>query len=225
MNSHNARSLTHSLTHRLARPLRSTPLGPLAVDTEVAKALLADPGLFARLDIEDDEAEHSVEMHLPYVKAYVSSSPSVMIVPIVVGALSPDRERAVGEVLAPYLRDRRTVFIVSSDFCHWGRRFGFQFHDAARFERIHESIAWLDHEGMKVIEKKRPTGFVDYLIAYSNTICGRHPIGVLLCALEAAYDGDAYAVAFTRYDRSGLVEDMGDSSVSYASAVVKLVDV
>ena len=208
-----------------------TPLGSLCVDTATAKGLIdRHPGLMAPLEIDDDEAEHSIEMHLPYVAQYLKSggqtqrggSEPPLLVPIVVGALSPAREQQVGEVLGPYILDPGAIFIISSDFCHWGRRFGFQYHDPSRFQRIHESIAWLDSEGMKAIEEKKPRGFVDYLVNYSNTICGRHPIGVLLCALEHAHGGDIgkYDVRFTKYDRSSLVEEMSDSSVSYCSAVV-----
>lgn len=35
-------------------------------------------------------------------------------------------------------------------------------------------------QGMDVIEKLDPQGFSEYLKEYGNTICGRHPIGVLL---------------------------------------------
>lgn len=39
---------------------------------------------------------------------------------------------------------------------------------------------------MDIIEKLDPAGFSDYLKKYGNTICGRHPIGVLLqvCGLD-----------------------------------------
>lgn len=33
---------------------------------------------------------------------------------------------------------------------------------------------------MAIIESLNPKAFTDYLQKYSNTICGRHPIGVLL---------------------------------------------
>ena len=33
---------------------------------------------------------------------------------------------------------------------------------------------------MEFIEKLDPVGFAEYLKKYKNTICGRHPIGVLL---------------------------------------------
>ena len=41
------------------------------------------------------------------------------IIPILVGATSPATELAFGSLLAPYLTDERTLFVVSSDFCHW----------------------------------------------------------------------------------------------------------
>ena len=36
------------------------------------------------------------------------------------------------------------------------------------------------HQGMDLIEQLDPQGFAAYLKKYSNTICGRHPIAVLL---------------------------------------------
>lgn len=38
-------------------------------------------------------------------------------------------------------------------------------------------------KGMDIIETLNPADFTDYLKRYSNTICGRHPIGVLLQVL------------------------------------------
>lgn len=42
---------------------------------------------------------------------------------------APHVEAAYGRLLAPYLEDPGSLFIVSSDFCHWGRRFGYTYHD------------------------------------------------------------------------------------------------
>lgn len=195
-----------------------TPLGNIDVDREVCRQLM-DTGEFSPLGVDDDEAEHSIEMHLPYI-ANMMKGKSYTLVPIVVGALSPESEAMYGKLLEPYLANGENAFIISSDFCHWGRRFGYQFR-RHEDEEIHQSIAWLDSEGMKAIEKKDPEAFYTYLKTYENTICGRHPIGVLLQALHQHYEReDMYTIQFTRYDRSGLVHSMSDSSVSYASAVV-----
>ncbi len=39
------------------------------------------------------------------------------------------REALYGRLLGPFLDDPQNLFIVSSDFCHWGQRFGFTYHD------------------------------------------------------------------------------------------------
>ena len=49
---------------------------------------------------------------------------------------------------------------------------------------IYESIEWLDRQGMAAIETQDPALFRDYLRTYWNTICGRHPIGVLLQVIK-----------------------------------------
>lgn len=61
-----------------------------------------------------------------------------------------------------------------------------------------------------------------------NTVCGRHPIGVVMAGLERvredAGDGDGGEgrFKFVRYERSGEVRRIAESSVSYASAFAVL---
>lgn len=89
---------------------------------------------------------------------------------------------------------------------------------------------------MDAVESGRHKGFLEQLRESGNTVCGRHPIGVFMAAVEAAGLGGSEGVSggssgegnakgkmkFVRYERSGLVEDVGDSSVSYASAFAVL---
>lgn len=42
------------------------------------------------------------------------------IVPVLVGALSESKEQEYGKLLSKYLADPSNLFIISSDFCHWG---------------------------------------------------------------------------------------------------------
>lgn len=63
--------------------------------------------------------------------------------------------------------------------------------------------------------------FADYLKRTKNTICGRHPIGVLLGALAALEEeGRAPNLKWVRYEQSSACQTVNDSSVSYASAYV-----
>ena len=73
---------------------------------------------------------------------------------------------------------------------------------------------------MDAVETGEHKAFLTQLEETGNTVCGRHPIGVFMAAVEAAKDiGDTQGrFKFVRYERSSLVESVRDSSVSYASA-------
>lgn len=192
-----------------------TPLGPLHVDTEVYQEL-EGTGAFDIMTVREDEAEHSLELHTPFIARVMGSRP-FKLVPIMVGALTTDAEAHYGSVLAPYLDDPSNLFIISSDFCHWGRRFSYTFYDKEKGP-IWKSIQWLDDLGMRIIEKGDPEAFAEYQAEYHNTICGRHPIGVLLNMVRRA--STKFEIAFSSYDQSSRCEGPADSSVSYAAATV-----
>jgi len=92
---------------------------------------------------------------------------------------------------------------------------------------IHASISALDHEAMEILTIPPSTAtkahdeFQSYLARTKNTICGRHPIGVLLGAIKALEQEDGVAkLRFVRYEQSSQCFGIRDSSVSYASAYV-----
>ena len=89
---------------------------------------------------------------------------------------------------------------------------------------MHEFISWMDGEGMKVIESQDRAGFLDYLSTTGNTICGRHPITLFLSLLEFLnVSGKATQIKFLRFSQSSAALTSAYSSVSYSSAVVKVV--
>ncbi|XP_058195539.1 uncharacterized protein LOC131311919 [Rhododendron vialii] len=194
-----------------------TPIGDLPIDLEVIEELKAT-GKFELMDLQVDEAEHSMEMHLPYL-AKVFHGYSVKVVPILVGAVSAENEAMYGELLAKYVDDSNNFFSVSSDFCHWGSRFNFMHYDK-KHGAIHRSIEALDRMGMDIIETGDPDAFKRYLLEYDNTICGRHPISVFLHMLKNS--STKMKIKFLRYEQSSQCKSMRDSSVSYASAVSKV---
>ncbi|KAG0237778.1 MEMO1 family [Mortierella sp. GBAus27b] len=219
----------------------NTPLGNLIIDQDVNEALKGT-GRFKQMTLDTDEDEHSIEMHLPYVyKVFENHLDHVKIVPILVGALTEATERQYGELLAPYLQDPENLFIVSSDFCHWGQRFSYTYYEDSEgvvtqslgsavnsgkkanpaSPKIFESIRKLDHEGMDKIESQSHSAFCKYLSRTRNTICGRHPIGVLMAALEQIKSPAKHRTRFVHYSQSSSAVSIGDSSVSYASAFVQ----
>lgn len=226
----------------------STPLGSLSLDLATIAAL-ASTGQFSKMTCSQDEDEHSLEMHLPYIYKILSTSSFgsdvskfPKLVPILVGNTTLASEKRYGEILAPYLEDPDNVFIISSDFCHWGTRFRYTYYQPATGaakrlranERvsssgraIHESIAAVDQESWEACESGSHEAFVTQVERTGNTVCGRHPIGVMMAAMEVWRSKHLEREAkgkfrFVRYERSGLVENVSDSSVSYCSAYAVL---
>mmetsp|Transcript_13091 Transcript_13091/g.13076 ORF Transcript_13091/g.13076 Transcript_13091/m.13076 type:complete len:81 (+) Transcript_13091:77-319(+) len=78
------------------------------------------------------------------------------------GALTFEEEKKFGEILAEYLKDPETLFIVSTDFCHWGANYNFYPHDKAITEDIQEYVEHLDKQGMDIIETNNGKEFVEY---------------------------------------------------------------
>lgn len=96
------------------------------------------------MEMQTDEDEHSIEMHLPYIaKVMENFKDQFTIVPILVGSLSPESEAMYGQLLAPYLDDPQNLFVISSDFCHWGQRFKYTHYDKS-CGQIYKSIEQLD---------------------------------------------------------------------------------
>ncbi|EME49005.1 hypothetical protein DOTSEDRAFT_67898 [Dothistroma septosporum NZE10] len=219
----------------------ATPIGNLKVNREVT-AELHSTGQFEWMSRSVDEDEHSLEMHLPYIYKRLSqtfgedAANFPTLVPIMVGNTSASTEKSLGRILAPYLADRSNVFVVSSDFAHWGLRFRYTYYQPAtgnaidltssaklpKDPAIHESIKVVDFQCMGACESGSHEAWLNVLDKTGNTVCGRHPIGVMMAAVEKLREDldrlDAGAFKFVKYDRSSLVNRVGDSSVSYASA-------
>ncbi|KAF1842238.1 UPF0103-domain-containing protein [Cucurbitaria berberidis CBS 394.84] len=223
-----------------------TPLGDLTVDTALVQEIKQQWGL-ETMSKSVDEDEHSLEMHLPYIykmlslnnASFQSNSTSVPLVPIMVGNTDAAAETRYGTLLAPYLSDPSNLFVISSDFCHWGSRFRYTYYQPAdnsaatqlrsssrvpRDYPIHESIAAVDQESMDAVESGSHRQFLEQLRETGNTVCGRHPIGLFMAAVEKAegLGEDKGRFKFVRYERSSLVKDVKDSSVSYCSAFAVL---
>ncbi len=41
-------------------------------------------------------------------------------------------EALFGEILSPHFQQPSSLFVISSDFCHWGSRFSYTFYDHAQ---------------------------------------------------------------------------------------------
>ena len=138
---------------------------------------------------------------------------------MLVGNLSKKKLDVFGAIFAKYLADPSSLFVISSDFCHWGSRFSYT-HTPGNDVPIYQSIESLDRQGMSLIEDLDGDGFAAYLQHTENTICGRNPILLLLQSCRNLVDEDKVLIVcrFTHYAQSSKALTIRDSSVSYASA-------
>lgn len=86
---------------------------------------------------------------------------------------------------------------------------------------IHESISSFDIATMAAITTGITANFIRTIQETGNTVCGRHPIGVIMAAIEKVanrHGGTKGKFHFIRYERSSDAIDVDDSSVSYVSA-------
>ena len=106
--------------------------------------------------------------------------------------------------------DSRTIVAASSDFTHYGRRFGY-----VPFEgNVRENLRKLDTGAIDFILKKNCSAFLTYVEETGATICGATPIALLLHMLPPESRG-----ALLSYYTSGDILGDYNDTVSYASIV------
>lgn len=72
----------------------------------------------------------------------------------------------------------------------------------------------------QALSSLRPEAFTEYMDNTGNTICGHHPLSVMLQAVAAEALPSGGDLHWLAYDQSGKAEGKDDSSVSYAAGVL-----
>lgn len=151
-----------------------TPLGRVSVDPQ-GKALLEECPLVG-FHPEAHSREHSLDIQVPFLQVLFPDAPPT-ILPLLVGQLEEEDYSALAGCIRKVL-DNETVLVVSSDFTHYGPRFGYvPFpHD----EGVAEKIRKLDQGACDRIFDLDRKGFLAYHEATGITVCGCRPIALLL---------------------------------------------
>lgn len=179
-----------------------TPAGKIEVDKNITADLYGQPLFKGPRNAETQE--HSLEMQLPFLQVVLDD---FKIVPLVVGDVSGLEYSDIAKSIKR-VADENTLIIASSDFTHYGGRFGY-----VPFKTdIKKNLKDLDLGAIEKIVEGDFNGYLKYLDKTGATICGARPIGILMKIFEK--DADAVLLNYTT---SG--EILGDftDSVSYAS--------
>ncbi|MCQ2815638.1 MAG: AmmeMemoRadiSam system protein B [archaeon] len=198
-----------------------TPFGEIKVDKEINEKLLKMKH-FKVATPKVDLKEHSIEMEIPFIKhIYDLKKKDLKIVPMIVGELTLDETYEIAKEMQELYQDERNLFVISSDFCHWGYNFDYIYYDKTK-GKIWESIKYYDLMAVKIMNDFEPKAFEDYFDKYENTICGRKPISLLLCMVDALDNTKKanYNFICLKYAQSEQVKSVNDTSVSYAGCAL-----
>ena len=197
-----------------------TPFGDVDVDTSTIKNLLEDSKHFFSFPQSCDVQEHSIEMEMPFLK-YIFNKKKFSIIPMVIGDGNLKKNIELGKCLYSLYEDPKTLFVISSDFCHWGKDFDYIYYDK-KFKNIWESTEDLDKQALDIIAEMDSKKFDEYIKKTNNTICGKNPIIIVLSIIEEYkknHHDKKISFDTAGYSQSEKAKSMNDSSVSYAAGV------
>lgn len=109
-----------------------TPIGTVSIDQKVVQSLETKLGSGVSVDVLDHSAEHSIELHLPWIQYCFGDVPIVaaLIPSPMVEMIEDDGERTTTDEFVTALRDTlsevggTTYFVSSADLSHVGPQFG-----------------------------------------------------------------------------------------------------
>lgn len=197
-----------------------TPFGDVDVDTATIKNLLEDSKHFFSFPQSSDVQEHSIEMEIPFLK-YIFVKKKFSIIPMVIGSGNLNKNIELGKCLYNLYEDPKTLFVISSDFCHWGKDFDYIYYNK-KFKNIWESTEDLDKQALEIISQMDSKKFDEYIKTTKNTICGKNPITIVLSIIEEYkrnHQDKKISFDTAGYSQSDKAFSMNDSSVSYAAGV------
>jgi AmmeMemoRadiSam system protein B len=169
-----------------------TPLGDIDGDPSFSRELAERLGEEVQFADEVIEREHGTEMFLPFIKWHSPNARvSLVLVPPVDDETVLSRwSQQMSDLIDPKQED--TLLVMSSDFTHYGRRFGYTPFGIppADHDNVREKVADDDLQVARTIADRDVDGLLRRM-QRPITVCGRYPILLGLRILDAQLPVDA----------------------------------
>ena len=186
-----------------------TPLGNLSIDRDSVSSII-ETGQGSVMELTQAHVqEHSLEVQLPFLQEVLSDVP---IIPLVCGQLNADLAEKTAKALLP-LWNSDTLWVISSDFTHFGHSFGY----VPFSNDIEHQLKELDMGAVAKILALDFEGFSDYIEETGATICGTGPIKILLKTIELANCADSITPELLECTNSGEISGDFSHCVGYSS--------
>ncbi|HPQ54222.1 MAG TPA: AmmeMemoRadiSam system protein B [Spirochaetota bacterium] len=193
-----------------------TPLGRVRVEKDTALTLLKQEGFIRHPGAH--QREHAVEIQLPFLQCLYGErmEKDIPILPVLVGDISDrDAENTASHIAAAVSGFREPLFIVSSDFTHYGGRFGYMPFRASNPEAVKKKLKALDGGAIENILQGNGKGFSSYVEKTGITICGRNAIKIAL-----SLPLRDFSASLLSYDTSCNISGDCGNSVSYGAIAI-----
>lgn len=189
------------------------PTGTIKFDTKVMKKLAKQKPFIpsSKIDKNPFEKEHSFEIQCPFIHKYINNK--TPIIPLLIGNIDKANIQKAADVLKTIITPN-TLVIVSSDFTHYGSQFNYMPFGSTQESLL--SIRALDFKVMEPIFYPSLPKFLQTIKNTQATICGRHPIALLLALLENKSLGQVSPHLVSYATSQDIDSTSPESSVSYA---------
>jgi AmmeMemoRadiSam system protein B/AmmeMemoRadiSam system protein A len=185
-----------------------TPLGPVRVNTELARSLASSDKILG-FGSQAHTDEHSLEVQLPFLQYVLKND--LRIVPIIIATQDPADCRKIAACLKPYFNGKN-IFVISTDFSHYP-----SYDDAVRTDKTTADAILSNSPStlLETIDRQEKQGIKNL----ETCLCGWSSVLTLLHMTEGD-EGIKYSLV--EYKNSGDNAQYGDREavVGYNAIVV-----
>ena len=178
-----------------------TPLGDVEIDSELAKAILANASNL-REDRLAHLREHSIEVQLPFIQYF---RPDVKFVPILLSHTNAAVYRSIGVAIARAIKDsgKEVVIVASGDMNHY------------ESQKITHTK---DRQAIESILKLEAGELLERIQEFNISMCG---YGTAACLIYAAKEFGMVKTELVKYQTSGDITHDFSAVVGYAGILFK----
>ncbi len=186
-----------------------TPLG------NIKGELLMSPPDFFDLDNESICLEHSAEMFYPFIKHYLPKSKMIVfLIPEISSSKKLEQiSRSITETVD--YNPKEDLIIASSDFTHYGARFGYTPFGTNTSQQAEQQVKELDNKYAQLLAAGKIKTVYENIEADRPSICGIYPAMLASSIMSnAGLNG-----SFVNYYNSNQVTAPSSDFVCYASVL------
>ena len=178
-----------------------TPLGNVEIDTELARAILANASNL-REDRLAHLQEHSIEVQLPFIQYF---KPDIKFVPILLSHTNAAVYRSIGLAIAKAIKDsgKEVVIVASGDMNHY------------ESQKITHTK---DRQAIESILKLEAGELLERIQEFNISMCG---YGTAACLIYAAKEFGMVKTELVKYQTSGDITHDFSAVVGYAGILFK----